>query len=250
MTRTCQEGEHLAVEIASPLAGQIGHVIDRADSLRAVTIRAEPLHELLALRNINRVGLDIDERVRGLKAGGDDYLTKPFAFAELLARVEVLARRDTSAVPVTKLQVDDLELDLLSRQVKCAGKKLNLQPREFRLLEYLMRHTGRMVTRTMLSEGVWDYHFDPQTNVIDMHVSRLRQKVDKAFPTALIHTMRNAGYMLRAKVLEQSRTVAGFPVMPLEPVEECRARRGLRLNRFDLSSDILGVLLSLIDFFR
>ena len=142
---------------------------------------------------------DVDERVRGLKAGGDDYLTKPFAFAELLARVEALARRGKGEGPVTKLIVDDLELDLLSRQVKRAGKKIDLQPREFRLLEYLMRHAGQVVTRTMLLEGVWDYHFDPQTNVIDVHVSRLRQKVDKPFPTPLIHTVRNAGYMLRAE---------------------------------------------------
>ena len=142
---------------------------------------------------------EVDERVRGLKAGGDDYLTKPFAFAELLARVEALARRGKGEGPVTKLVVEDLELDLLSRQVKRAGQKIDLQPREFRLLEYLMRHAGQVVTRTMLLEGVWDYHFDPQTNVIDVHVSRLRQKVDKPFPTPLIHTVRNAGYMLRAE---------------------------------------------------
>ncbi len=141
----------------------------------------------------------VDERVRGLQAGGDDYLTKPFAFAELLARVEALARRHKGDGPVTKLVAGDLELDLLSRGVKRAGQKIDLQPREFRLLEYLMRHAGQVVTRTMLLEGVWDYHFDPQTNVIDVHVSRLRQKIDKPFPTALIHTVRNAGYMLRAE---------------------------------------------------
>ena len=141
---------------------------------------------------------DVDERVRGLRAGGDDYLTKPFAFAELLARIEALYRRGKAEGPVTKLTVDDLELDLLSRQVKRAGQKIDLQPREFRLLEYLMRHAGQVVTRTMLLEGVWDYHFDPQTNVIDVHVSRLRQKVDKPFPSPRIHTVRNAGYMLRA----------------------------------------------------
>jgi two-component system OmpR family response regulator len=141
---------------------------------------------------------EVDERVRGLRAGGDDYLTKPFAFSELLARVEALYRRGKAEGPVTKLTVDDLELDLLSRQVKRSGQKIDLQPREFRLLEYLMRHAGQVVTRTMLLEGVWDYHFDPQTNVIDVHVSRLRQKVDKPFPAPLIHTVRNAGYMLRA----------------------------------------------------
>jgi len=143
---------------------------------------------------------EVDDRVRGLKAGGDDYLTKPFAFSELLARVEALARRGKSDAPVTKLTVADLELDLLSRQVRRAGQKIDLQPREFRLLEYLMRHAGQVVTRTMLLEGVWDYHFDPQTNVIDVHVSRLRQKIDKPFAAALLHTVRNAGYMLRAEV--------------------------------------------------
>jgi two-component system OmpR family response regulator len=142
---------------------------------------------------------DVDDRVKGLKAGGDDYLTKPFAFAELLARVEALGRRGKAEAAQTKLVVEDLELDLLSRQVKRAGQKIDLQPREFRLLEYLMRHAGQVVTRTMLLEGVWDYHFDPQTNVIDVHVSRLRQKVDKPFPVALIHTVRYAGYMLRAE---------------------------------------------------
>ena len=141
----------------------------------------------------------VDDRVRGLKAGGDDYMTKPFAFAELLARVEALTRRGKGEGPATKLAVGDLEMDLLSRSVKRAGQKVDLQPREFRLLEYLMRHAGQVVTRTMLLEGVWDYHFDPQTNVIDVHVSRLRQKVDKPFPLPLIHTVRNAGYMLRAE---------------------------------------------------
>jgi len=139
----------------------------------------------------------VDDRVAGLKAGGDDYLTKPFAFSELLARVEALTRRGKTDGPQTKLTVGDLEMDLLSRSVKRAAQKIDLQPREFRLLEYLMRHAGQVVTRTMLLEGVWDYHFDPQTNVIDVHVSRLRQKVDKPFPTPLIHTVRNAGYMLR-----------------------------------------------------
>ena len=142
---------------------------------------------------------DVNERVKGLKAGGDDYLTKPFAFAELLARVDALFRRGKAEGPTTKLVVEDLEMDLLSRQVKRAGQKIDLQPREFRLLEYLMRHAGQVVTRTMLLEGVWDYHFDPQTNVIDVHVSRLRQKVDKPFPTPLIQTIRNAGYTLRAE---------------------------------------------------
>lgn len=143
---------------------------------------------------------DVDDRVQGLKAGGDDYVTKPFAFSELLARVEALGRRGrTETAPQTKLELADLEIDLLSRTARRAGQKIDLQPREFRLLEYLTRHAGQVVTRTMLLEGVWDYHFDPQTNVIDVHVSRLRQKVDKPFGTPLIHTIRNAGYMLRAE---------------------------------------------------
>jgi two-component system OmpR family response regulator len=142
---------------------------------------------------------EVDDRVRGLRAGGDDYLAKPFAFSELLARVEALTRRSRGEGPMTELVVGDLELDLLSRTVKRAGQKIDVQPREFRLLEYLMRHAGQVVTRTMLLEGVWDYHFDPQTNVIDVHVSRLRQKVDKPFATPMIHTIRNSGYMLKAE---------------------------------------------------
>ncbi|GBR44017.1 winged helix-turn-helix domain-containing protein [Neokomagataea thailandica] len=142
---------------------------------------------------------DVDDRVAGLKAGGDDYVTKPFAFSELMARVEALGRRGRSeVVPQTRLTVADLEMDLLARTVKRGGEKIDLQPREFRLLEFLVRHAGQVVTRTMLLERVWDYHFDPQTNVIDVHVSRLRQKVDKPFDHALIHTIRNAGYILRA----------------------------------------------------
>jgi two-component system OmpR family response regulator len=140
---------------------------------------------------------DVDQRVRGLRSGGDDYLTKPFAFTELLARLEALLRRGQSTAPQTVLKVGDLEMDLLSRTVRRAGQTIDLQPREFRLLEYLMRHAGHVVTRTMLLEGVWDYHFDPQTNVIDVHISRLRQKIDKGFDKPLIHTVRGAGYSLR-----------------------------------------------------
>jgi two-component system, OmpR family, response regulator len=175
-------------------------VLDRmlpggVDGLRILeTLRAQNNHTpALFLSALAQV----DDRVKGLKAGGDDYMTKPFAFAELLARVEALTRRGKADAPVTKLVVADLEMDLLSRNVKRAGQKIDLQPREFRLLEFLMRHSGQVVTRTMLLEGVWDYHFDPQTNVIDVHVSRLRQKVDKPFPLPLIHTVRNAGYMLQ-----------------------------------------------------
>ncbi len=141
---------------------------------------------------------EVDDRVQGLKAGGDDYLVKPFAFSELLARLEALVRRTDVEAPTTKIQVADLEMDLLSRQVKRGGKIIDLQPREFRLLEFLMRHSGQVVTRTMLLEKVWEYHFDPQTNVIDVHISRLRSKIDKEFPQPLLHTVRGAGYVLRA----------------------------------------------------
>ncbi len=140
---------------------------------------------------------DLEDRVKGLRAGGDDYLPKPFAFEELLARVEALGRRTHPHVANTQLKVSDLEMDVLARQVRRAGKVISLQPREFRLLEYLMRHSGQVVTRTMLLENVWDYHFDPQTNVIDVHISRLRSKIDRAFPMPLLHTVRGAGYMLR-----------------------------------------------------
>lgn len=138
---------------------------------------------------------DVQDRVTGLKAGADDYLVKPFEIEELLARIEALLRRQ-DAVPTTRLKVGELELDLLTQKVTRAGKNLNLQPREFRLLEYLMKHAGQVVTRTMLLENVWEYHFDPQTNVIDVHVSRLRQKIDKDFDTALLSTIRGEGYML------------------------------------------------------
>ena len=140
---------------------------------------------------------DIDHRVEGLRAGADDYLVKPFAYAELSARLDSLVRRGSSGgAEPTRLRVDDLELDLLKREAMRGGRTIELQPREFRLLEYLMRQAGRVVTRTMLLEGVWDYHFDPQTNVIDVHISRLRQKIDQGFPTPLLHTVRGAGYRL------------------------------------------------------
>ena len=139
---------------------------------------------------------EVDDRVKGLRAGGDDYLAKPYAFAELLARIEVLARRLAPEAAETVLRVGDLELDRLSRLVRRAGEVITLQPREFRLLEYLMRHKSQVVTRTMLLENVWDYHFDPQTNVIDVHISRLRAKIDRNFDKPLLHTVRGAGYTI------------------------------------------------------
>ncbi|UCH75077.1 MAG: winged helix-turn-helix domain-containing protein [Rhodospirillales bacterium] len=138
----------------------------------------------------------VDERVKGLRAGGDDYLTKPFAFSELHARLEALSRRPHAIVQATQHQVGDLTMDLLSRKVTRAGQTIELRPREYKLLEYLMRHAGEVVTRTMLFEGVWDFHFDPQTNVIDVHISRLRQKIDKDFDRPLIHTHRGGGYSI------------------------------------------------------
>lgn len=141
---------------------------------------------------------EVDDRVTGLKAGGDDYLTKPYAFRELLARVEVLSRRAQNSESVTVYRVGDLELDRLAHTARRAGRNITLLPREFRLLEYLMRHAGQVVTRTMLLENVWEYHFDPQTNVIDVHISRLRSKIEKGFDKPILHTVRGAGYMLKA----------------------------------------------------
>ena len=141
---------------------------------------------------------EIEDRVTGLKAGGDDYLVKPYAFVELVARVEALARRRETGSVLTVLRVGELEMDLIGRAVHRQGKEIDLQPREFQLLEFLMRHAGQSVTRTMLLEKVWDYHFDPQTNVIDVHVSRLRAKLDKGFDRPMLLTVRGAGYRLEA----------------------------------------------------
>ena len=139
---------------------------------------------------------DVDDKVQGLRAGGDDYLVKPFAFPELLARIEALVRRSSIQEETTTLQVDGLTMDLLARQVSRDGRDIDLKPREFQLLEYMMRNEGQVVTRAMLLEAVWDYHFDPQTNVIDVHISRLRSKIDKSFDTPILHTVRGAGYMI------------------------------------------------------
>jgi two-component system OmpR family response regulator len=141
---------------------------------------------------------DVDERIKGLRAGGDDYLTKPFAFGELLARLDALARRSQGSATETTLSVGDLRMDLLSRKVTRGERTIALQNREFKLLEYLMRHVDQVVTRTMLLESVWDYHFDPQTNVVDVHISNLRQKIEAGADRPLLRTVRNAGYMLTA----------------------------------------------------
>jgi two-component system, OmpR family, response regulator len=175
-------------------------IVDRMlpglDGLSLVkTLRGAGNHTpVLFLTTLGGVG----DRVSGLNAGGDDYLIKPFAFAELAARVAALGRRPRASTAETGFRVADLELDLLSRSVRRAGQEIVLQPREFRLLEYLMRHAGQVVTRTMLLENVWDFHFDPRTNVVETHMSRLRGKIDKGFAVELVHTVRGAGYCLRA----------------------------------------------------
>jgi two-component system OmpR family response regulator len=174
----------------------IDRMVPEVDGLTIIqTLRASgnetPIIVLTALDKV-------EERVKGLKSGADDYLPKPYSFTELLARLETITRRKSGEKSVTKLTCDDLEMDLLTRTVKRAGKEIELQAREFSLLEYLMRNCGTVVTRTMLLEHVWDYNFDPQTNVIDVHISRLRQKVDKGFEKSLIQTLRGAGYKLSA----------------------------------------------------
>ena len=173
----------------------VDRMLPHLDGLTLIqTLRAEgnrtPVLILSAMSHV-------DDRVKGLRAGGDDYLTKPFALAELIARVEVLARRRQPEEQTTRYVVGDLVLDRLTHKVMRGSEAIILQPREFRLLEYLMRNAGQVVTRTMLLENVWDYHFDPQTNVIDVHISRLRGKIDRNFDRPLLHTVRGAGYMMR-----------------------------------------------------
>ncbi len=174
----------------------VDRMLPKLDGLSIIqTLRAEGLTAPVLI--LSALG-DVDERVKGLRAGGDDYLAKPYAFSELLARIEGLSRRRHQGPQQTKLKAVDLEMDLLTRSVTRSGRPIILQPREFKLLEYLMRNAGHVVTRTMLLENVWDYHFDPQTNVIDVHVSRLRAKIDKGFDEPILQTVRGAGYMLRA----------------------------------------------------
>jgi two-component system OmpR family response regulator len=190
-----QDGLHLAIGGSYDVA-IVDRMMPRMDGLTMVRRMREEGNKTPVLF-LSALG-EVDDRVKGLRAGGDDYLAKPYAFAELLARVDALARRQGAEAVVTRLSVGDLELDLLSRTATRAGQKIDLQPREFLLLEYLMRHAGQVVTRTMLLENVWEYHFDPQTNVIDVHISRLRSKIDKGYVEPLLHTVRGAGYSLRA----------------------------------------------------
>jgi two-component system OmpR family response regulator len=175
----------------------LDRMLPELDGLGVVqALRAAAVHTPVII--VSAIG-QVDERVKGLRAGGDDYLPKPFAFSELQARIEsLLRRRGNTQVELTRLACGDLEMDLLTRKVTRAGQDIDLQPREFKLLEFMLRHSGQVVTRTMLLEGVWDYHFDPQTNVIDVHVSRLRGKIDKGFDSPLLHTVRGAGYRLAA----------------------------------------------------
>lgn len=180
------EAAHDAIILDRMLPGMDGMAVLAA--LRAAGIET-PVIILSALATA-------DERIKGLTGGSDDYLAKPFAFAELLARLRIILRRGGGQAPETRLSCGDLEVDLLSRKVKRGARAIDLQPREFRLLDYLLRHQGEVVTRTMLLEGVWDYHFDPGTNVIDVHISRLRRKVDEEGESPLIHTIRGAGYRL------------------------------------------------------
>jgi two-component system OmpR family response regulator len=216
------EDDREAADYLTKAFREVGHVADRAhDGEEGLALALDTPYEVLIidrmlpkLDGLSVIGAlrakgiatpalilsalgQVDDRVKGLRAGGDDYLSKPYAFAELLARVEVLARRHTGRGEDTSYRVGDLELDRLSHRVVRGGQEITLQPREFRLLEYLMKHAGQVVTRTMLLENVWDYHFDPQTNVIDVHMSRLRSKIDKGFARPLLHTVRGAGYVIR-----------------------------------------------------
>jgi two-component system, OmpR family, response regulator len=173
----------------------IDRMLPKRDGLSIIgTLRGKGNHTPALI--LSALG-QVDDRIKGLRAGGDDYLPKPYSFAELLARVEVLSRRKGGPSEDTTYRVGDLELDRLSHRVVRGTSEITLQPREFRLLEYLMKHAGQVVTRTMLLENVWDYHFDPQTNVIDVHISRLRSKIDKGYDRPLLHTIRGAGYMVR-----------------------------------------------------
>lgn len=176
-------------------AAVIDLMLPKLDGLSLIEeVRAKRINTPLIILSAKR---SVDERIKGLQAGGDDYLTKPFSFAELLARLQALIRRSSGTSEATSLTVCDLRVDLLTREVKRGGEDVELQPREFSLLEYLMRNRGRVLSKTMILEHVWDYSFDPQTNVVDVLVCRLRNKVDRGFEKKLIHTIRGVGYVLR-----------------------------------------------------
>ncbi len=218
----CVEDDQELLSYVSKGLSELGHVVDTAsDGNEGLFLSTTEQYDVLLidrmLPNVDGLTIiktlrgtgnitpilifsalgEVDDRVKGLRAGGDDYLVKPFAFSELLARIEALDRRNRNSTEIeTHLFAKDVELDLLTRKVKCNGAEISLQATEFRLLEYLLRHKGQIVTRTMLLEYVWDYHFDPQTNVIDVHISRLRQKIDKNTDQQLIKTMRGAGYII------------------------------------------------------
>ena len=216
-----EDNQRVAQFVAKGLR-EDGHTVDHADNGRdGLFLAASERYDVMVLDRLLPGGIDglgivealrkmgnktpvlilsalgeVDDRIQGLRAGGDDYLTKPFAFGELAARLDALVRRSQDVRPETALTVGDLRMDLLARVVTRAGKAIQLQPREFKLLEYMMRHAEQVVTRTMLLENVWDYHFDPQTNVIDTHISKLRQKIDAGFETPLLRTVRGVGYKL------------------------------------------------------
>jgi two-component system, OmpR family, response regulator len=216
-----EDNERVAQFVKKGLT-EAGHTVDHADNARdGLFLAATGRYDALVLDRMLPGGIDglgiveslrktrektpililsalaeVDDRIQGLRAGGDDYLTKPFAFGELLARLEALARRSQQVETQTALTVADLRIDLLSHKATRGGKSIPLQPREFKLLEFLMRHADQVVTRTMLLENVWEHHFDPQTNVIDVHMSRLRQKIDEGFDLHLLHTVRGFGYRL------------------------------------------------------
>ncbi len=189
-----EDGFHLALTTSYDVA-VVDLMLPKLDGLSLIeNLRDKRIDTPVLILSAKR---SVDDRVRGLQIGGDDYLTKPFHFSELLARIQALLRRTGGSAEPTGLAFGDLSMDLLKREVRRAGKKIELQPREFALLEYLMRNKGRVVSKTMILEHIWDFHFDPQTNVIDVLISRLRSKVDKDFPEKLIHTIRGIGYVLR-----------------------------------------------------
>jgi DNA-binding response OmpR family regulator len=189
-----EEGLHLA--LTEPYdAAVVDLMLPKLDGLNLIEeLRRRKSNTPVLILSAKRT---VDDRVKGLQTGGDDYLTKPFAFAELLARVQALIRRASGTVEPTRLTVGDISLDLLTREVARAGQRIELQPREFALLEYLMRNAGRVISKTMILEHIWDYHFDPQTNVVDVLVSRLRSKVDRDQGEKRIHTIRGVGYVLK-----------------------------------------------------